>query len=515
MLITSPDRLARNYVHQVLLIEECERAGCRVEFLDRPMSQDPHDQLVLQIRGAVAEYERALIADRMRRGRQAKLRAGSLLTWTRVPFGYRVDPDRPRDPAGVRVEPAEAAIVAELFATYLEAGQSVCGLAKQLTALQTPTATGATRWNPSTIRGLLHNPVYTGVVYAGRTRARTPQQRRSPLQPIGQPGSSRSLTPPEDWVVVAHIPAIITPEQFDAVQAKLAQNQQFASRNNTAHAYLLRALVSCGVCQSSCIARTSNDNAYYVCRGKAHPTLACRDTLCPARYAPAAQLDTLVWEDLCAVLTHPEAIAQALQRAHAGEWLPQELLARREQLRAAQVSLEQQVERLTEAYLGAVIPLEEYRRRRQELDRRHQTLEQQARQLAASIDRQAEVGRVVTSIEAFCQRVQAGLARATFEQKRHLVELLIDRVVVTNEEVEIRYVIPTSPSSEQTRFCHLRADYFGGEAVALVAGGRSGCGHGRGSFRLATSRARPPWPDRWPMAPGSVSHALPGEAQLP
>jgi site-specific DNA recombinase len=70
IFITDPDRLARNYVHQVLLLEELQKHGCRVEFLDRPMSQDPHDQLLLQIRGAVAEYERTLIAERMRRGRR-------------------------------------------------------------------------------------------------------------------------------------------------------------------------------------------------------------------------------------------------------------------------------------------------------------------------------------------------------------------------------------------------------------------------------------------------------------
>jgi site-specific DNA recombinase len=99
ILMTAPDRLARSYVHQVLLMEEFKQWGCTVMFLDRPMSQDPHDQwplerppLLLQIRGAVAEYERTLIADRMRRGRQIKLKAGTLLPWTHVPFGYRVAP---------------------------------------------------------------------------------------------------------------------------------------------------------------------------------------------------------------------------------------------------------------------------------------------------------------------------------------------------------------------------------------------------------------------------------------
>jgi site-specific DNA recombinase len=60
------------------LLGELEHAGCRVEFLERPLSQDPHDQLLLQLRSAVAEYERTLIAERMRRGRQMKLRAGIL-----------------------------------------------------------------------------------------------------------------------------------------------------------------------------------------------------------------------------------------------------------------------------------------------------------------------------------------------------------------------------------------------------------------------------------------------------
>jgi len=88
VLITAPDRLARNYVHQVLLVEELQKHGAVVDFLDRPMSRDPHDQLLLQIRGAVAEYERSLITERMRRGRLRKLRAGTLLPWSRPPYAH-------------------------------------------------------------------------------------------------------------------------------------------------------------------------------------------------------------------------------------------------------------------------------------------------------------------------------------------------------------------------------------------------------------------------------------------
>jgi len=118
------------------------------------------------------------------------------------------------------------------------------------------------------------------------------------------------------------------------------------------------------------------------------------------------------------------------------------------------------MERLTDAYLVKVLQLEEYKRRHQELEQRLQGVAEQVRQLEASVGRHDELAAMVQSIEAFCQRVQQGLTETTFEQKRQLIELLIDRVVVTNEEVEIRYVIPTSPISEHFRFCHLRLDYF-------------------------------------------------------
>lgn len=135
-----------------------------MQFLDRPMSRDPHDQLLLQIRGAVAEYERSLITERMRRGRQRKLQAGLLLPWTRSPYGYRVDPDRPRDPAGVRVEEAEAVVVREMFAWYAEEEHSLFSLARRLQARGICTPNGLARWNLASVRAMLTNPAYSGQV---------------------------------------------------------------------------------------------------------------------------------------------------------------------------------------------------------------------------------------------------------------------------------------------------------------------------------------------------------------
>jgi site-specific DNA recombinase len=159
------------------------------------------------------------------------------------------------------------------------------------------------------------------------------------------------------------------------------------------------------------------------------------------------------------LLTHPEAIGYALERAHGGHWLPQDLQARRDALRRGQVRVEQQIERLTEAYLSEVVSLEEYRRRRHDLEQKAQSLGAQRQQLEAQVDRQSEIARVSLSIDEFCRRVQEGLEQATWEQKRQLIEWLVVRVIVTDGDVEIRYAIPTSPNGEATRFCHLRSDY--------------------------------------------------------
>jgi len=459
VVVTAPDRLARNYVHQVLLIDELGRNGCQVEFLDRPMSQDPHDQLLLQIRGAVAEYERTLIAERMRRGRQAKLRAGTLLPWTTPPFGYRLDPEHPRDAAGVRVEPDTAVLVAQLFDWYLEPQATVYRLAKRLTDLHVATPTGKPRWNAASVRGILRNPAYAGRAQTNRTRVVPARRRKSALLPVG-PGDSHAPRPPEDWIAVA-VPAIVSEETFARVQAKLDTNQQTAARN-TRHEHLLRALVSCGRCRLSCTVRqTQAGYRYYLCRGRTDALRVARGQRCNARYTPAGQLDELVWGDLCALLADPAQVACALERARGGAWLPQELQARQATLRQALGQLERQQQRLLDAYLAEVVGLAELEHKRQELDRRRATLLAQQRQLDAIAEQRLELRAVADGIEAFCQTVRSGLATATFAQRRLLVELLIDRVVVTDGEVEIRYVLPTSPDGPHPPFCHLRKDHLG------------------------------------------------------
>ena len=420
ILITAPDRLARNYVHQMLLVEELQKHGAVVAFLDRPMSQDPHDQLLLQIRGAVAEYERTLITERMRRGRLCKLRAGVLLPWTWPPYGYRVDPERPRDPAGVRLDEAEAAVARDLFAWFDE-GASVRELARRLRGLGIVSPSGLSSWHLSTVRGLLTNPVYTGQVFGNRLRTRPVERRRSALRPVGRGGESRRVNDPAEWIAVATVPAIVDREQFERVQERLAYTQRMARRNNRVHDYLLRGLVSCGHCRRACSGRhVWRGYDYYVCRTKTPASASSPGAHCPTRHIPGRPLEELVWRDLCEVLATPEMVVHAMERARGGHWLPQEMQARRANLRRARAGLRQQIERLTEAYLAGVVPLSEYERRRRDAEARLAALDGQERELTHDTDRQAEIAHLAAHAEAFCQRVRQGLEQADFARKREL-----------------------------------------------------------------------------------------------
>ena len=470
VLITAPDRLARNYVHQMLLVDELTQHGCRVEFVERPMSDDPHDQLLLQIRSAVAEYERTLIAERMRRGRQAKLRSGQLLPWTRAPYGYLLDPDRPRDPSRVRIDPVQAAVVAQLFAWYTDPGQtpSLYQVAKRLSEAQIPTPRGGKRWNVASVRGILRSPTYTGVAYSGRTRPAPARRRKSALQPVGS-GQSQQPTPAEEWIAVP-VPALISEETFEAAQHRLDRNVQMARRNNTTYAYLLRGLVSCGQCRLACGGRTLHPGYhYYFCRGRTDSLRVALGERCTARYAPAQTLDALVWQDLCRVLREPALITYELERAQMGAWLPQALHARRQTLRDVLAQLERQQARLLDLYLAEVIEREEFARRRKEVAQSQQGFMQQLRQLDAQAQQHVNVAALAQGIEAFGQRIQPTLDQLTFAQRRQLVELLIDRVIVNDTQVEIRYVVPTGPKGETTPFCHLRLDYLDAEPLLIIA----------------------------------------------
>ncbi len=296
----------------------------------------------------------------MRRGRLHRVQAGVLLPWSVPPYGDRVGIERPRDPAGVWIEPTEGVLVQAVLTRYLTPRSRLDGVAKWLTAQGIPTPTGKRRRRATTLRRMRRTPASTGHVDAGQTTRRPSRGRQSALRPVTQGMTTQTPLPPATWIAVATLPALVSEEQFDQVHAQLAEHQQTAARHTTVTTSLLRALVSGGQCPLACTGRSLRpEYPYYVCTGTLPPVRSRLAAQCPARFTPARQWDALVWEDLCDVLTHPARLTQALEQAQAGAWVPQHLRARRAQLRQRQSRVRTQVERLTDAYRNQVMPLEE------------------------------------------------------------------------------------------------------------------------------------------------------------
>jgi len=353
-------------------------------------------------------------------------------------------------------------------------------------------------WAAASVRHVLWNHAYVGTAYTNRTRMAPARRRRSPLAPLGY-GQGQVLRPEAEWIAVP-VPALVSAEDFALVQEKLGQNQKQARRHNTRHEYLLRALVSCGACHLQSEARTLHgDYHYYACRGRYDAIRLADGRRCAARYAPAGQLDALVWADLRALLTDPAHIAAALARAHGGAWLPQELQARRATLHDALGQLGRQQQRLLDAYLAGVLDLDTFERKRRDLAGQEAALAQQQRELAAAAQQRHDLPALAAGAEAFCAQVRDGLANATFAQRRALVELLIDRVVVTDEVVEIRYAIPTSRDGPhqpgpQTRGLTPPATRGKTRSASIIIVASSSHGLNRKTRGSASTSVR--WPDR-------------------
>lgn len=233
MLCYSPDRLARKFAYQVLLIEEFTRAGTWVQFVQGPSGDSPEDQLLVQFQGMFAEYEKAQILERYRRGKTHRAKTGSVGVLSGAPFGYRYV--RKNDHAGAAYEVVEheAVLVSELFCRYADEGVSIAELAQWLTEQQVPTRTGKQRWDRSVIWGMLRNSAYAGRAVFGKTMVvhESPALNRvARLQGRSTPRASKTVDRPrEEWTEIA-VPAIVTAETFERAALRLADNKRFASR---------------------------------------------------------------------------------------------------------------------------------------------------------------------------------------------------------------------------------------------------------------------------------------------
>jgi site-specific DNA recombinase len=248
--LLSPDRLARNYAHQWLLIEAFEKLHIQPVFLHNPFGDTPQGKLLTQMQGMIAEYERAQILERTRRGRLEKARRGEFIPWAYSCYGYRSLPKRHGSPPQVMMALAEAEIVQSMYRALVEDHLSCRQITKRLNASHTPTPSGKSQvWHPATVRSILTNRVYAGQARDNSRQPVLPRYRKLEPAPRHELKTGRSSRPETDWVW-SDAPAMISAELFDKAQVPWQRNAELARKTYqpTSRRYLLRRLVTCGEC---------------------------------------------------------------------------------------------------------------------------------------------------------------------------------------------------------------------------------------------------------------------------
>src|SRR5262245_56079379 len=446
VLISAPDRLARHYAYQVVVLEEFKRAGCEVLFLNHAFGQSPEEQMLLQIQGVFAEYERTLSKERMRRGRLFASRQGQLNGAGNPPYGYRHLRKTETVPQQLVVCEAEAAIVQQMYRWLVEEELSSYAIQKRLTEQHVPTRRpNQYGWAQSTVIGILRSPLYKGEALYNRTQLADTWRPRGPrslkdLRPGN--GRSRAARPPEDWIPV-RVPALVDPEVWELAQQQLARNRERAQRNNTKHTYLLRSLLNCGLCGRRLVGMWSRaGKGRYSCLAR-YPRSA--PWSCEGRSVGAAKVETMVWEHVRALLSNSELLRTRYEGGHDDPALDTREEQERERLQRKLTAVEREVQRLIDAYQAGVIELAELQTRRQRAEDHGQVLRERLQEIEQQhLERTKEL-RLVQGLAEFCTSMHHALQNPEYEIKQKVLQLVVDRIVVDEQQLTIRHVVPTGP----------------------------------------------------------------------
>ncbi len=454
LLCHAPDRLARRYAYQVLLLEEFQRAGIEVIFAKEPeRSGTPEDELLRQFQGMIAEYERAQIAERCRRGKLHRARGGAVSVMARAPYGYRYVKRSEHADAFFEVDEAEAPVVREIFRRYLEEDESIAKIGRWLTAQGVPTRTRATGWNNATIWGMLRNPAYAGQAAYGKTRTtgeivRATRQAR--LRGQRSTHISREEVAPEDWKRIT-VPALISEELFALAQERLHRNSRFSPRNTCRPSLLQGILVcrECGYAYYRCSTRSKNGKLreYYRCSGTdGHRRPEGR--VCENRPVRLAEIDELVWTRVLALLDDPALIQAEIDRRLQTMRATHPAASRRNALERDRVRSQNAIRRLLDGYQEQLVTIDELRARTPELRKREATIQAQLDALDAELHDAETYLKLTETLDGFRARLTDNADSLTVEQRQQIIRLVVREVLIGEDDITIRHSIPV-PTRDQ------------------------------------------------------------------
>jgi len=504
LYVHSPDRLARKYAYQVLLLDEFQRCGVEVIFLNHPLGQTPEEDLLLQVQGMVAEYERAKILERSRRGKLHAARHGSVNVLSGAPYGYRYVSCRDGDgEARYEIVLEEARVIRQIFEWVGRDGLSIGEVCRRLKEQGIPSPKGKSYWDRTTVWGHLKNSAYRGVAIYGKTRI-------GPKRPCLRAQKGRSEQPrrphsvydvPEDQGTRIVVPAIVSEDLFAAVAERLAENRKRNRQLRRGARYLLQGLLVCARCDYAYYGKPVSikaakgkrrDYAYYRCTGTDSYRFG-GERLCQNKQVRTDLLDEAVWRDVCSLLESPERIEQEYQRRlnrKPGD------PGNNEHLQARIQKVKRGIARLVDAYEDGLLERNDFEPRMRRARERLTRLEAESKNQADEQTQQAELRLVIHQLEEFADRIKSGLNDADWSTRREIIRALVKCVEIDEAQIRVVYRINPlpfdhGPNGGRLQDCLRRGHASVGAHVVRPQWHCSGARDSQGSGRAgSTSRQR-------------------------
>jgi len=398
----------------------------------------------------IAEYERAQILERSRRGKRHRAQQGSISVLSGAPYGYRYIKKSDSTAAYYEVMEAEADVVRLVFQTYIEQAASINAITRMLNEHQIPTRKGIARWERSTVWAMLRNPAYVGRACFGKTELRPRQRITRPLrQRKGHAtrDSANHERPRQDWIEIP-VPALVSESTFALAQEQLERNKHHSPRRTVEPSLLQGMLVceKCGYALYRSSAQTSKQKLYYYrCLGS--DAYRYRNgAVCDNRPIRQDYLDSFVWTEILRLLDDPTLIQAELDRRMEMAKKADPLRKREESLQRERVRIQKNIDRLVTAYQEGLVTLEQLRHRMPELRRLEQAVQSELLSLAEAAADQSRYLRLVETLAQFRERLRARADSLEVGQRQKILRLLVNEILVGNETITIRHSIPTPHS---------------------------------------------------------------------
>ena len=456
--ILSPDRLSRKSAHQVLLIEEMKRLGATFLFVNRQIGDTPEDQMLLQIQGVVAEYEREKIMERCRRGKLYAAKQGKVNVLGGAPYGFYYQKVTETQDATYLIHPQESLVVKEAFSLYCEKSFSLAAIAKHFTSQAYLTRTGKTTWERSVIWGMLRNPAYKGLAaYRKTKRVKRNKKTKSSLESkycLRSELSSPRDRPKEEWIYIP-VPAIVNERTFELAQQKLKHNVKHSPRNNKKNNYLLSGLLRCKTCGYSIYGKPASNSKYkrlyYRCMGQDGYRWP-QGRVCSGHPVRTEALDDIVWDSVKELLLSPETIIEEYERrliSHKTDYG-----AVLSEKNAEIERYEREKDRLIDLFQSGIVEMNEIEKKLKAIRSKSGQLSDEINYLKSQEMESKKLLTVISNMDDFSKNIRAGLESGTFEERRNIIKFLVEEVEVDTigEEVNVKHIIPV-----EKKMCQLRS----------------------------------------------------------